>query len=208
MRFSISLVILAALGISACSTADKANMDAALMDPVVYRERGFIQFGSMGGYESKLLATDRYQVDVRTNSVTAPERAVSIVLTRAAEMARENGFEYFQIESLNVKMNCVSGGMGGPLQSASPQADLTAKAGAPDDFKAGALVFDVAKIEVNLKPDVVTSASAKRIASQVGLANRNSCHARGAYRAPGAAKDMPWQNRDILYRAVETDTAI
>ncbi|WP_422026695.1 CC0125/CC1285 family lipoprotein [Pyruvatibacter mobilis] len=198
MRIKGIFAVASALVLGACSTADRARLDASTTEPAIFQARNFIDVRRMGGYKDEVIAKDRYKVHVRTNTVTSAHRAVSIALARAAELAEENGYPYFQPEKLDVQIKCVYVGMGGPVDSATPVVELSVRA--LDVLPSGPSmkVFDVAKIRINLKPELMTANSVRAQAEQVALGNRQKCISRSAGFTPDADQSMPWTTHDLL----------
>ena len=54
-----------------------------------------------GGYSSDQLAADRYRVEFRGNQFTSREQVETYLLFRAAELARQNGFDWFRTVRTN-----------------------------------------------------------------------------------------------------------
>jgi len=53
--------------------------------------------GLTGGYSETQLGENIFQVSFRGNAYTSSEKAVDFTLLRSAELAMENGFNYFEI---------------------------------------------------------------------------------------------------------------
>jgi hypothetical protein len=58
---------------------------------------GYQRMGFTGGYEELRLSQDSFQISVRGNSYTSPEKAERIALLRACELTLSNGFERFVV---------------------------------------------------------------------------------------------------------------
>lgn len=52
----------------------------------------------IGGYTDLALSKDTYMVTMRTNQHTLPEKTFTMLFYRAAEIAQENGAQYFKVE--------------------------------------------------------------------------------------------------------------
>lgn len=75
-----AVVTAAALALSACATATP------------YQAAGP---GQYGGYSEQRLEADRYRVTFAGNSVTSRDQVEMSLLLRAAELTRENGYDWF-----------------------------------------------------------------------------------------------------------------
>lgn len=62
---------------------------------------GYKSEGFGGGFSEIPIAADAYQVSVRGNGYTSASRVQEIGLLRSAELAKENGFNYFVIHDMD-----------------------------------------------------------------------------------------------------------
>lgn len=58
-----------------------------------------------GGYSSERISEDRFQVEFRGNEFTDRERVENYLLFRAAELTRENGYDWFRTVRANTDEN-------------------------------------------------------------------------------------------------------
>jgi len=75
------IAIAGALALSACATQ------------TIYKPMGID--GSRSGYAEQRIETDRFRVSFQGNSITSRERVETGLLLRAAELTRENGYDWF-----------------------------------------------------------------------------------------------------------------
>lgn len=75
------IAIAGALALSACATQN------------IYRPMGID--GSRTGYAEQRIEADRFRVSFQGNSITSRERVETGLLLRAAELTRENGYDWF-----------------------------------------------------------------------------------------------------------------
>jgi hypothetical protein len=67
------------------------NADAFFFDPTPYQPRG-----PGGGYSETQISENVWQVYFEGNAITTDERASDYLLLRSAEIAKHNGFDYFE----------------------------------------------------------------------------------------------------------------
>jgi len=77
-KFALFPVIIAALSLSACATP-------------------YTHDGALGGYNDTRLAENVFQVSFQGNGYTSEQRVADFTLLRSAEVAMQNGYNYFII---------------------------------------------------------------------------------------------------------------
>jgi hypothetical protein len=91
----VAISILAATALAGCATPSTPYQ------PYRAHSAG----GVHGGYSDQQLAADRYLVRFHGNSLTSRDRVEGYMLYRAAELALQNGFDWFQVLDRNTEHN-------------------------------------------------------------------------------------------------------
>lgn len=75
----------------------KVYISAALLLGLMGCATAYQPSGYRGGFSDSQLATDIFRITFQGNAVTTPDRAEEMALLRSAEVAINNGFNYFVI---------------------------------------------------------------------------------------------------------------
>ncbi|MEO0963148.1 MAG: hypothetical protein AAFY01_12080 [Pseudomonadota bacterium] len=195
--FGNAAVMLVALVILAgCSGGGRAG-GGSMYDPTPYRERSFWVMDMDGGYTSEALGADRFKASVTGSDVTSQYRVMGIVLTRVAEMAREQGFDYIGLEKSESIMNCRSSVTNPNVLTANPRpgAEIIVRGGTLESLPADKMIFSIEKIEKNLRPAMLSGSNGGGGAGGIPSKNARQCSDAtvGNYK-------RPWQIHDLLVR--------
>lgn len=113
---------------------------------------GYQKNGFNGGYNEERLGPDRYRISVIASGVTTAERAEQIMMLRAAELARQNGFQKFVVEAREMTFQHRTGYAAGVVINASlPTGYLVVRLLKANDPRANG-AHDAASVEARLRP--------------------------------------------------------
>ncbi|GAB5502243.1 MAG: hypothetical protein Pyrs2KO_08980 [Pyruvatibacter sp.] len=202
------LAVSAALVVAAaCTSSGNGRFVTNLSDPSILRPYNFWTYNT--GYKDEELGPNKYRVSITATNSTTFSRATAITLTRAAELAKADGSEFFVVDAFDFKAKCLSqsaGGIKGAPFSAQPVVVIDVTTSMEDTFAADAMVFSVSKIEIVLRPEVLSVEDNPNAERAVVRANLGSCSGIPVV-GPAAREKMPWDQFDILARPVPSGGA-
>ncbi|CDO59509.1 hypothetical protein BN1012_Phect1295 [Candidatus Phaeomarinobacter ectocarpi] len=199
------MIVFASGLLVACTSKGGGRYKVDTIQPVVLKPYNFWTYA--GGYKDEVLAPNRFKVEVAASGATSYERAVAILITRAAEMAQASGNAVFVIDKIHLSMRCFYSYPAHLKQMGSasglPSAEIEVTAQPENTFPADALVFSVSKVLGALHPVVATAEDKPGLERATISRNGDICQMDEPQRL-AAIGPMPWQNHDILEQAGTT----
>ncbi|MEP0068077.1 hypothetical protein [Pyruvatibacter sp.] len=203
--FKIGLIVFASGLLVACTSKGGGRYKVDTIQPAVLKPYNFWTYA--GGYKDEVLAPNRFKVEVAASGSTTYERAVAILMTRAAEMAQASGNTVFVIDRIQLSMRCFYSApahlreMGSAAGLPTAKIEVTAQ---PDNtFPDDALVFSVRKVLDVLHPVVATVEDKPGLERAIISQNDAICRMSESQRL-AAIGPMPWNNHDIVEKAGAT----
>lgn len=201
----IGLIVFASGLLVACTSKGGGRYKVDTIKPAVLKPYNFWNY--TWGYKDEVLAPNRFRVEVAASIATAYERAVAILITRAAELAQASGNTVFVIDKIQLSMRCTYSypahmkKMGHASGLPSAVIEVT---GLPENtFPADSLVFSVSKVLDVLHPIVATAEDKPGLERAIISRHGAICLMDEPQRL-AAIGPMPWQNHDIVERAGAT----
>lgn len=105
-------------------TAASLALTPVTLSAQVERQVKYQKWGMFGGYKEKVAGPNSWRVLAGVNGAAPEGSAWKIALYRAAELARQAGFEYFQVVNQKGSQTYIGLGWGAPTHRGGGDAEL------------------------------------------------------------------------------------